>query len=52
MIYTFHRKEGWYPIEFEDDEEAIRNVMCNPGTLKVVNEETEEIISPLPVTIH
>ena len=36
--YTFHRKEGFYPLILQSDEEAIENAVCNPGTIKVVNE--------------
>lgn len=34
-VYIFFRREGWYPIELRDDEEARRNAEHNPGTLKV-----------------
>lgn len=34
-IYLFFRKEGWYTIELKDDEDAIHNALCNPGTLRV-----------------
>lgn len=44
MIYTFHRKEGFYPLELNSNEEAKANALRNPGTLKVVNEITKEII--------
>lgn len=44
ILYTFHREGGFYPIVLNSDEEAIANAKCNPGTLKVVNEFTEEII--------
>ena len=43
-VYTFHRKEGFYSLEFSSDEEAKANGLCNPGTLEVVNEFTKEII--------
>lgn len=35
QIYTFHRAEGFYPLEMKSDEEAIANAKCNPGTLRV-----------------
>ena len=35
MIYIFHRKEGWYPLELESDEAAIENAQINPGTERV-----------------
>ena len=44
MPYTFHRKEGFYILEFSSDEEALANAECNPGTLEVVNEFTHKII--------
>jgi len=34
-LYTFHRAEGWYPLELEDDEDARKNAEFNPGTLRV-----------------
>lgn len=44
LLYTFYRKEGFYPLELGSDEEAISNAKCNPGTLKVVNEHTKKIV--------
>ena len=43
-IYTFHRKDGWYPIELTNDVEAAHHVVFNPGTLKVVNEKTGNVV--------
>jgi len=34
-LYTFHRAEGWYPLELADDEDARKNAEFNPGTLRV-----------------
>lgn len=34
-IYIFFREIGFYPLELRNDEEAIANAKCNPGTLKV-----------------
>jgi hypothetical protein len=35
-IYTFHRPEGWYPLEMrQGDIEARANAECNPGTQQV-----------------
>lgn len=42
--YTFHREEGWYPLQLGSDFEARANAECNPGTLKVVNELTQETV--------
>lgn len=42
--YIFHRKDGWYPLQLESDFEARENAECNPGTLKVVNGLTEEVV--------
>ena len=44
MVYTFHRKEGFYLLELKSDEEAIENAKCNPGALKVINEITGKIV--------
>jgi hypothetical protein len=51
--YTFHRQDGFYILEFDDDKEAILNGLCNPGTLKIVNEITREVIfNSEHVTVH
>jgi len=34
-IYTFHRAEGFYPIELRDDDDARVNAEFNPGTQEV-----------------
>ena len=36
-LYTFHRKEGFYPLELADDDDACRNAECNPGTIRVMD---------------
>ena len=33
--YIFFRDETFYPIELYDDDDAIVNALCNPGTTKV-----------------
>jgi hypothetical protein len=33
--YLFFRKEGFYPIQLRDDDDAKRNAEHNAGTLKV-----------------
>lgn len=35
LPYVFFRKEGFYPIELLNDEDAKRNAELNPGTLRV-----------------
>lgn len=42
--YTFHRKEGFYPLILGCDREAIANAECNPGTVRVVNELTGKTV--------
>jgi hypothetical protein len=42
--YTFHRASGWHPLDLPSDEEAIRNALCNPGTVSVVNEVTGKVV--------
>lgn len=42
--YTFHRQDGFYVLGLEDDNDAITNGLCNPGTIKVVNELTHKVI--------
>lgn len=43
-IYTFHREDGFYPIELANDAQAAHHVLFNPGTLKVVNETTGRVV--------
>jgi hypothetical protein len=33
--YLFFRKDGWYPLELEDDQHAKFNAELNPGTIRV-----------------
>ena len=33
--YVFHRAEGFYPVMYDSDAEAIAGAEKNPGTLKV-----------------
>jgi len=33
--YIFFRKEGFYPVEYKNNEEAIEGAKLNKGTLKV-----------------
>lgn len=40
--YTFHRKDGFYPLMLGSDDEARGNAECNPGTVRVVNEITKD----------
>lgn len=47
MIYIFHRKEGFYPLELPNDADARANAECNPGTTRVTNETTGEQIWPV-----
>lgn len=35
-LYIFFREGGWYPIEIESDDEAIRQAKVNIGTQRVV----------------
>ena len=44
IVYTFHRKEGFYILELESDEDASANAKCNEGTLMVVNVLTGDIV--------
>ena len=44
QIYLFHREDMFYPIELRDDEDAKRNAECNPGTTKVENAITGEVV--------
>lgn len=49
-LYTFHREDGFYPISMPhhpdktSDQVALDCVPLNPGTRKVVNEITKEVI--------
>lgn len=43
-IYIFFRDDMFYPIELKDDASAKRNAEINPGTLKVENAVTREVV--------
>ena len=43
VIYLFHRKEGFYPLELRDNEEAIQNATCNKGTLMITTVDGEKV---------
>lgn len=34
-VYVFFRDGMFYPISLRDDDDAIANAECNPGTLRV-----------------
>lgn len=36
-VYVFFRGEWFYLLHFENDEEAIANAECNPGTTRVAD---------------
>ena len=45
--YIFHREDGFYPIELEDDNDAIANAEFNHGTVKVTTmgpDKKEEVV--------
>jgi len=42
-IYIFFREDMFYPLSLIDDNDAIVNAECNPGTLKVENFKREII---------
>jgi len=44
MIYIFYRDLMFYPLELNSNEEAIANAECNPGTTKVENFSTGEVV--------
>jgi hypothetical protein len=48
QLYIFFREGGWYPLELSDDKEARANAESNPGTLKVENAVTEELVWEAP----
>ena len=43
-IYIFYRKDGWCTLTLVDDESAVTNAECNPGTLKVEEGKTGRIV--------
>lgn len=42
--YIFYREDGFYFLELSDDQAAIENGKCNPGTTRVANLVTGKII--------
>lgn len=43
-LYIFHRSDMFYPILLKDDKDARLNAECNPGTTKVENAITNEVV--------
>ena len=44
-LFIFHRAEGWYPLELPDTQtDLMDNIAINPGTLKVTDGITGEVI--------
>lgn len=42
--YVFHREDGFYPLQCDDDADAVANALANPGTLKVTSAATGRVI--------
>lgn len=45
MIYIFHRADGFYPITFGSDADAIAYAELNPGNIKVTDSENREVFN-------
>jgi hypothetical protein len=43
-LYAFFRAEGFYPIELPDTDAIAAHAECNPGTLKVVDVVTNNVV--------
>lgn len=44
QIYIFFRDGAFYAVELHSDEQARKNAECNPGTTKVENALTREVV--------
>ena len=42
--YAFFREGMFYPIGLRDDADAVENALCNPGTIRVENMITGEVV--------
>ncbi len=42
--YLFSRCDGFYTVLLKDDDDAVVNAKCNPGTLRVENIETRRVV--------
>ncbi len=42
--YLFFREEGFYMLDLEDDLTARQNAEANPGTVRVENAQTGEVV--------
>lgn len=42
--YVFFREGMFYPIGLRDDADAVQNALWNPGTLRVENMITGEVV--------
>ncbi len=43
-VYLFFREGMFYPIELRDDEQAVSNAECNPGTVRVEDGITGHVV--------
>lgn len=44
-VFIFHRGDMFYPVELKNDWQTISaNIRLNPGTIKVTNAETKEVV--------
>lgn len=46
-VYLFFRDGMFYPLELSDDESAIANAKCNPGTTRVEDAFNRRIVWPV-----
>ena len=44
QMVIFHRADGWYPLELPRTDDIAEHAASNPGTLKVTDAVTEEIL--------
>lgn len=53
MLYVFFRAEGFYPIEippgWDTPEKIAEHAALNPGTLRIENAVTREIVWQEPI---
>jgi hypothetical protein len=44
-LYVFVRAGGFYALELASDDDARKNAECNPGTIRVENQNGESVWS-------
>ena len=42
----FHRESMWYPLDLPQSDDLATHAKCNPGTVKITDARTGEVLWP------